>query len=48
MLRPMIFLTFDTAIFHEITGALLEFNVINFRFAAGSAAAARYHRVGQL
>jgi hypothetical protein len=29
----MIFLAFIAAIFHEIAGTLLQFDVINFRFA---------------
>jgi hypothetical protein len=34
----MIFLAVEIAIFHEVTCALLQLNVINFRFAAGGTA----------
>jgi hypothetical protein len=40
---PMIFMTFNAAIFHITTCTLLQFCVINFRFAAGST-----HFVGRL
>jgi hypothetical protein len=43
MLRPMIFLTVNAAIFHEITCALLQFDIINFRFATRCTT---HHRVG--
>ena len=34
VLLPMILLTVDGAIFHEVTCTRLEFDVVNFRFAA--------------
>jgi hypothetical protein len=34
MLWPMILLAVNAAIFDEATGALLQFYVVNFRFAA--------------
>jgi hypothetical protein len=41
----MIFLTVDATISNEFAAAFLEFDVINFRFAAGSTA---HHHIGWL
>jgi hypothetical protein len=38
MLRPMILLTVNAAVFYKMAGALFEFDIIHFRFATGSTA----------
>jgi hypothetical protein len=40
----MILLAVDAAVFHEVTCTLLQFDIIDIRFAAGGAA---HHRVGR-